>query len=104
MSGSSDRRWVAYGFDSHGFNDEDEDDDDESEDGDLEGNGSQDGDFLEDPITAKDANKPIYDAREYYLLAFQNQVSRVVEEWKYVVRWIECNVNAYVRGYSSISL
>jgi hypothetical protein len=104
ISGSSDRRWVAYGFDSHDFDDEDDDEDNESEYGDSEGNGLQDGDFLEDLMTGGDTNKPIYDAREHFLQASQKQISRRgVEEWKYITRWIERNVDAYVGGYSSVS-
>lgn len=103
-SGSSDHRWVTYCFDSHDFDDDDEDseeyEDDESEDGDLEGNAVQDGGYhlIEDPITQKDANKPIWNAREYFLLGFQTQMVRVVQEWKYLVDWIERNV-LYVRAY-----
>jgi hypothetical protein len=46
------------------------------------------------------ANMPICNAREYFVLAFQKQMARVVEEWKYLVRWTELNVNAYVCGCS----
>lgn len=110
ISGPSDWRWVAYSFDSHDFDDEDSDvedsEDDESEDGESEGNDLQDGDcpFLEDPMAQVDANKPIYNAREYFLLTFHNQMARVVEEWKYLVRRIERNIIAYVSGYSSVSV
>jgi len=109
ISGPSDWRWVAYCFDSHGFDDEDSDaedsEDDESEDGDSEDNGLQDGDcpFLEDPMAQVDANQPIYDPREYFLLVFQSRITRIVEEWKFLVRWTERHISAYVCSFSFVS-
>jgi len=108
LSGSSDRRWVAYCFDDDGFDGEDddfeEDEDDESEDDESEDilpHASQDDNcpFVEDPLTQTDANKPIWIAREYFVLAVQNQMARAVREWTYLVRWIERNINSYVCGY-----
>lgn len=98
ISGSSEQQWGAYSFGSHDFDDEDSDvgdsEDDESEDEDSEGNDLQDGDspFLEDPIAQLDANKPIYNPREYFLVVFQHRMVQVVEEWNSTVRGTE-------RGY-----
>lgn len=110
ISGPSDWRWVAYGFDSHDFDDEDSDvedsEDDESEGEDFEGNDLQDGDspFVEDPMAEVDANKPIYNAREYFSLIFQTKMARALDEWKHLVRWVERNINAYVCGYPPTTL
>jgi hypothetical protein len=55
--------------------------------------------FQEDPIASDgkvDANLPIWNPREYFLLIFQCRMGRVLLEWKRLVRWLERNIEEYV--------
>jgi hypothetical protein len=91
--GVSQRRWVAYAFDNNDF------DDREFGDGDSEDEGYPYKGFQEDPIASDgkfDANVPIWDPRVYFLFIFQNRMGQVLQEWEYLVRWIERNIERYV--------
>lgn len=99
--GVSESRWVAYAFDNNDFNDRgfgDEDSEDECYPYKI---------FQEDPIALGgkfDANAPIWDPREYFLMIFQNRIGQALQEWEYLVRWIERNIEGYVCWHSSYSL
>ena len=93
--GISDRRWVVYAFD----NDDLRDNDLEVEDLEDENPRYKLGYFQEDPIASDgkvDANLPIWNPREYFLLIFQVRMGRILQEWKRLVRWLERNVEEYV--------
>jgi len=87
--GVSDIRWVAYAFDNNDFDDKEFDEEDSEDDGDHYKV------FQEDPIASNgefDANAPIWDSREYFLMIFQNRIAKVLTEWEYLVRWVERNI------------
>lgn len=85
MYGLSDRRWVAYAFDQNTFDDKD-----------LEDEIYPSENFHEDPITKVDADLPIWDPREYFLLTFKTRMCQVLKEWRNLVRWIERSIDGYV--------
>jgi hypothetical protein len=43
-----------------------------------------------------DANNPIWNPREYFLIILENQMCRVVKEWEYVVRQLQRSVKQFV--------
>ena len=86
MYGLSDRRWVAYAFDKNTFDDKDLEDEIYSYEK-----------FHEDPIAKVDADLPIWDPREYFLLIFKTRMYQVLKEWRNLIRWIERSVDGYVR-------
>jgi hypothetical protein len=84
ICGSDDQRWAAYAFDDTHF------DEDYFGDGTFSYEGIQD-----DPIARGkiDANLPIGDPREYFLMIFDIRLTQVREEWKYLVRRVELSIN-----------
>lgn len=85
MYGLSDWRWVAYAFEKNTFDERD-----------LEDETYPYENFQEDPIAKVDADLPIWDPREYFLLIFNTRMCQVLEEWRNLVRWIERSIEGYV--------
>ena len=98
ISGYNDRRWIAYSFQNHTFDDGDDFDD--------EMDCNYDG-FQEDPIASGglvDANNPIWSPREYFALIFEYQLTGVLTQWENLVRWIERSIQGYVRSHFFLHL
>ena len=92
IHGLNNRRWVTYTFDNNSFDDKDLEDQTDPYEG-----------FQEDPIASNggvDANLPIWDPREYFLLMFKTRMSQVLMEWRNLVLWIERCIEGYVCWYS----
>lgn len=96
ICGSDEQQWTAYAFTDCYFNAESPLDQEFSYD-----------EMQEDPIawtcefdgafaTVVDANKPIWNPREYFLTILENQLARVVNEWEYVVRQLQRSVKQFV--------
>jgi hypothetical protein len=93
VCGSSEQQWTAYAFIDNYFNAESPLDQEFSYD-----------EMQEDPIAWTcdfdgyfvDANKPIWNPREYFLTILENQMARVVKEWEYVVRQLQRSVKQFV--------
>jgi hypothetical protein len=83
ICGSDDQRWAAYAFVDTHFDDEDFGDETFSYEG-----------FQEDPIARGkiDANLPIGDPREYFLMISNIRLTQVREEWRYLVRMVELSI------------
>jgi hypothetical protein len=83
--------WTGYAFANIACDEKDADDEIE-----------QPGGVKEDPIISSssdpfDANRPIWDPREYFLMALKFWITRVLEEYAYLVRVLERSVESYVR-------
>jgi hypothetical protein len=81
ICGSDNYRWTAYAFV----------DENDSIFSDLATNESL---VMEDPIARADrapvdANFPIWDPREYFLVILENRIAQILKEWRNVVRWLE---------------
>jgi hypothetical protein len=87
LCGSDDQRWAAYAFVDTHFDDEDLRDEIFSYKG-----------IQDDPIARGkiDANLPIGDPREYFLMIFDIRLAQVREEWKYLVRMVERSIKRRV--------
>jgi hypothetical protein len=83
ICGSDDQRWAAYAFDDTRFDEEDFGDEIFSYEG-----------VQDDPIARGkiDANLPIGDPREYFLMIFDIRLAQVREEWKYLVRMVDRSI------------
>jgi hypothetical protein len=83
ICGSDDQRWAAYAFDDTHFDEEDFGDEIFSYEG-----------VQDDPIARGkiDANLPIGDPREYFLMIFDIRLAQVREEWKYLVRMVDRSI------------
>lgn len=96
ISGFNDLEWTAYSFGDRDFKE----------------NPFEEADFAyqqgkhEDPISSDsgygsvDANKPIKEAREYWLVIFQVRISQVLKQWDIIVSTLETNIDSYVRRIS----
>jgi hypothetical protein len=94
ICGSDESRWTAYAFvdtefDGVSIDDEEVEDSDECN---------------EDPIASDrkgpevDADKPIWDPREYFLRIIHLRMKRqILEEWRYIVGKVERGVKERVR-------
>jgi hypothetical protein len=92
VCGSNDEQWTAYAFG----------------DRDLEENPLDEDDFPyqkgqhEDPISSDsgfesiDANKPIRDARTYWLVIFEARIAQVLKQWDVLVSILDDKINSYV--------
>jgi hypothetical protein len=90
ISGSDDRRWVAYAFVDTDFDSKELGN---NEDFSYEG-------VQEDPIASDDkidANRPIWSPREYFLMIVETRMDQVRTEWESLVRTVERSINGYVR-------
>jgi hypothetical protein len=87
ICGSDNRRWVGYGFVDTEFDREN------LADHDLSYVGKH-----EDPIAfgELDANLPIWDPREYFLMVLQIRMAQVLKEWECLIRTVERSINQYV--------
>jgi hypothetical protein len=88
ICGSDNWRWVAYAFVDTDFNGEDLGDEVFSYEG-----------VHEDPIASDaklDANLPIGDPREYFLMIFEIRMAQVLKEWELLVRTVERSIKRYV--------
>jgi hypothetical protein len=81
-------RWTAFAFVDTAFDDHDLQEDLRSYEA-----------IQPDPITSNlwiMANRPIWDPREYFLMAFNVRMAQVGKEWQYVVRKVEQGIKQYV--------
>jgi hypothetical protein len=87
MCGFDESHWVAYAFDDA------DPDNGEWEDRDFSYEG-----FIEDPIALweLEANRPIWNPRQYFLLVMQSRITRVLKNWKSIVGPIRQSINSYV--------
>jgi len=79
------RRWVAYAF----------------VDTDIDGEdlGDEVFSYVKDPIASDgelDANLPIENPREYFLMIFEIRIAQVLKAWEYLVRTVERSIKQYV--------
>jgi hypothetical protein len=88
ICGPDETRWVAYAFVDTDFGGEDMGDEPSSCDG-----------IGWDPIATEgklDANLPIWDPREYFLIIFEIRIAQVRKEWEYLVRTVERSIKRHV--------
>jgi hypothetical protein len=88
ICGSDDHRWVAYGFDDTDFEGEDLDD----KICPCEG-------FRPDPFSSDgevDADIPIWNPREYFVMILDNRMAQALTEWESLVRAVERSIKEYV--------
>ena len=87
LCGPDDGRWVGYAFVDTEFDGEDLTEDNFSYEG-----------IHEDPIALDkmDANLPIWDPREYFLMIVEIRMAQVMKEWEYLVRTVERSITRYV--------
>jgi hypothetical protein len=91
--GSDETRYTACAFSDHYFDVEDLLDEVFSYDG-----------IQEDPIAwnteidgmLPDANKPIWNPREYFMRMLEIRISHVGQEWTYLIRHVERCINQHV--------
>jgi hypothetical protein len=99
IHGHSDRNWDANSFENNDF-DHDDQEDEEREDENSEDEDLKDEEFQDDPNAGRegkvDANMPIWDAREYYLQIFDVRSTQILHPAKYLVQWLERNIENYV--------
>jgi hypothetical protein len=88
ICGTNNKQYIAYGFEDAEFDEDREFGEDEF---------SLDG-FHADQMTKgeEDANRPIWDPREYYLLVLKHRVRQVREEWERVVLTLDGAFNMRV--------
>ena len=88
ICGWANGRWVAYAF----------------VDTDFDGKELAEETFLyegmhEDPIASDgelDANHPIWDPREYFLMIFEVRIAQILKEWECLVRTVERSIKNHV--------
>lgn len=88
VCGSDNRRWVGYAFV-----------DTDSDGDDLADHNFPHEGFHADPIASDgklDANLPIWDPREYFLMIFEIRMAQVLKEWEYLVLTVERSIKRYV--------
>jgi len=89
--GPDNRRWTGYAFVDNWYGSEDLEDKDFCYEG-----------FHEDPIassgslTIHNANHPVWNPREYFLMAFAANLAPVQGEWEYLVRTVERSIKSHV--------
>lgn len=90
ICGSDEKRWVAYCFVDTGFDDEEEDGEDiHRADRIADGN--------------VDANRPIWNPREYFLLIVRIRMEQILKEWTDLVRYVETQFKEYNDAHPFIS-
>lgn len=93
ICGKSEKRWTAYCFENNGFD----------QDRELETSDPSAAEYRPDLITneVQDANHPIWNIREYFLIALKARVHQMYEEWEQLVFAIEIAAeDSYQRGLS----
>lgn len=87
ICGLENRRWTGYSF----VDSRDDDEDLEQQVAPYEG-------IHRDPISdgILDANMPIGDPREYFLVILKIRFGKCLKEWKSLIRPIECSIKQYV--------
>jgi hypothetical protein len=91
ICGSDDRHYSAYVFVDREFNEDEDMDEDFSYTN-----------FQQDPIASDgggdviDANLPVWDPREYFLVIFQLRIAMVLKEWKGFAQTITRSIDCYV--------
>jgi hypothetical protein len=88
MCGSDNRHWVGYFFEDI----EPEDEDFPDLNFDYEG-------VHDDPISlghGPDANIPIWNLREYFLIELELRIAKLLTEWESVVRTVQRSILRYV--------
>ncbi|OCK74043.1 hypothetical protein K432DRAFT_311503 [Lepidopterella palustris CBS 459.81] len=88
--GSDERRWVAYAFVDTAFNEANLENEEEFPHGAIQ----------EDPIASNgklDANLPVWNPREYFLMIFNIRIAQVLKESQYLVQAVERSIKQYVR-------
>ncbi|KAF2474684.1 uncharacterized protein BDR25DRAFT_311128 [Lindgomyces ingoldianus] len=99
--GSDNSRWVTYAFVDTEFDDNPTDDDGIFEEEELD-------ELNEDPIAddgecstgwVVDADKPIWDPREYFLLMVERRMTQIFREWIHLVRKVQRSVKRYEKTH-----
>lgn len=120
ICGSDNFRWVAYAFDDTYFGNDAEDmengEDDDDTSSETEGDNYLEAEldpyktFQGDPIASPsndglDANKPLWDPREYFLTICNFRMAVIRNEWQNIVRALERSIKGGVcwRIFSSRS-
>ena len=105
ICGSDNRRWIAYAFDDTDDDNEDLTSKDVSPEGvlDLDASDDEQAKLLNwDPIRGEhepailDADEPIWDPREYFLMGMKVGIVKPLDSWKYLVRSLERDIEQYV--------
>ncbi|KAF2489385.1 hypothetical protein BU16DRAFT_180672 [Lophium mytilinum] len=93
ICGSENRRWIGYAFVDQHIDDEDLEEEDCSYE-----------EFQEDPILSdgSDANLPIWDPREYFLMTLEIHVRKILGEWENAVYTVKGKINEYQSRHGSI--
>ncbi|KAF2182121.1 hypothetical protein K469DRAFT_245084 [Zopfia rhizophila CBS 207.26] len=93
ICGSDERRWVAYAFVDTAFNESDPEDEEEFPAGTMH----------EDPIAdgKLDAEFPLWNPREYFLMVCNIRIAQVQREWQYLVRTVGLGIKQYKDRYPS---
>jgi hypothetical protein len=91
LCGLNNTHWTAYAFRDVAYDEEDPEAEIEAQGG-----------VKEDPIVSSsakpiDANQPVWDPREYFLMAVKLGVVRAQEEYAYLVRKVTLSIKSYVR-------
>lgn len=101
VHGHSDWNWDAHSFENNDFDHDDQDDED------LEEENSEDEEFQDDPNAGRggkvEVNRPIRDAREYFLQIFDIRSTLALHSAKYLIQWLERSIENYV-SYPDSSL
>ncbi|KAF2493443.1 kinase-like protein [Lophium mytilinum] len=86
ICGSDNQRWIAYAFEDRDSEDEAIEEDDCSYEV-----------IQEDSIIADgtDANLPIWDPREYFLLTVERRGKNILEKWETLISAVESRINDY---------
>jgi hypothetical protein len=95
ICGCDNKRWEAYAF---------VDTENVSDDENLSDKIWNVEEWALDPIASDEsvevnANKPIWNPREYFLMILEIKIRQVLKEWQYLVRTVERSVKAYVSAF-----
>ncbi|ORY16286.1 hypothetical protein BCR34DRAFT_584494 [Clohesyomyces aquaticus] len=91
LSGPDHFRWTAYAFANTGDNED-------NPEGENECFSYEPGEVHSDPIVqdgSTDANKPIWDPREYFLFVVEKRTDRALREWTSLIDKLERSVKRY---------
>jgi hypothetical protein len=97
VCGVADRRWVAYAF-----RDTDYDEDREMDESDFNYDGVVADQIAADVFRPVDANRPIWNPREYYLMIVSRQLDQIVGEWAKLIRIFEKDIRTHTHGPPSV--
>jgi len=97
VCGVADRRWVAYAF-----RDTDYDEDQDMGEFEFDYNGMAADQIAADGARPVNANHPVWNPREYYLMIVSRKLSQIVGEWAKLIRKLEKGIQKHVDGPPSV--